>query len=1073
MTISTTTNRVSFAGNGTTTAFATDYKFFADGDLTVILVVDSTGVETTKALTTHYTVAGEGGATGGTVTMVTAPASGETLVIVRAQALTQGLDLVENDPFPSNSVEDQLDKIVIMAQQNNDKVSRSFKLSDGDTTGVDPTIPTPVALKGFRWNAGLTALEEADDPAVAVAAAAASAAAAAASAVSAAAAADVTPVSENFTSVTHYTAGTTTALTLLAEMVDEDYIQITFDGITQHHNTFSIAGAPTVITFDTAIPTGTNNVEVLYGIQTVGASLNNIVEDTTPQLGGTLDLNGFAITGLVIGTDVQAELTNAVDALTTAEVSQLANIGTSAISATEWGYVADATAAFTSTLSSEITANTAKVTNATHTGDVTGGTALTIAAGAIDIAMHSATGTPSGTTYLRGDNTWSTAAGGGVTDLTTTSAPTTVTINSSSGTNAAIAAADVTNAGVMTKAMFDAHVLNNAKITNAAHTGDVTGSGALTIAAGAIDIAMHSATGTPSGTTYLRGDNTWATSAGGVSAATLAASSGSSLVGHISTGTGSVAQTVQTKLRENMSVKDFGAVGDGATDDTTAVNSAIAAITKGRVIFPPGDYIITIASLVFSNKSISFDLSSGATINGTSVDLDDKSVAAEYRNVTPGGTGYNFHSIRASDNITSSNPGKVDAVSIVHNFGGSATAGGRHALESTAVLTAATSATNPDRHYVGVVGVGIANVSDGGALPGTPLGAVFGMNAVGRLVASATGFNNVCGIEVNVGMQTGATANYRSGIQITGEAGNVEQGAIHDAMLALSNQSGTQWKTGILFGAMNGYHPVESAGTLIETTGSATVVSGIDLSSYAFSSNAIKTPGFTVSPTGSLTLNALNAGIDVGGTGGTNTPFIDFHSSANAIDFDSRIVASGGSASNGTGALNFNATGGASFDGPLVTTSTFEGTGWVGRDGSGGTSNGSLTNIDWNGTGADLWIDSSNVGVITTSSDYRIKQNILTQTDTALDRIAQIRPVTYEFTDYGDLFKADGIVREGFVAHEVQAIIPSAVHGEKDAINQIQSLKLDALCSVMVKAIQEQQAQIIDLTSRLEALETP
>jgi len=55
------------------------------------------------------------------------------------------------------------------------------------------------------------------------------------------------------------------------------------------------------------------------------------------------------------------------------------------------------------------------------------------------------------------------------TNLTTTAAPTTVTINSSDGTNAAIAAADITNAGVMTKAMYDEHVLNNAKVTNVAH----------------------------------------------------------------------------------------------------------------------------------------------------------------------------------------------------------------------------------------------------------------------------------------------------------------------------------------------------------------------------------------------------------------------------------------------------------------------------------------------------------------------------------------------------------------------------------------------------------------------------
>jgi hypothetical protein len=65
-------------------------------------------------------------------------------------------------------------------------------------------------------------------------------------------------------------------------------------------------------------------------------------------------------------------------------------------------------------INSAITANTAKVTNAitTHTGDVTGGAALTIAVDAVDIPMLSATGSPSNTTFLRGDNAWAAVPAG-------------------------------------------------------------------------------------------------------------------------------------------------------------------------------------------------------------------------------------------------------------------------------------------------------------------------------------------------------------------------------------------------------------------------------------------------------------------------------------------------------------------------------------------------------------------------------------------------------------------------------------------------------------------------------------
>ena len=72
----------------------------------------------------------------------------------------------------------------------------------------------------------------------------------------------------------------------------------------------------------------------------------------------------------------------------------------------------------------------------------------------------------------------------------------------------------------------------------------------------------------------------------------LAASSGSSLVGHIATGTGAQARTVQAKLRDVVSVKDFGAVGDGVTDDTAAIQAALA-LTGRAVFFPSGTYVVS------------------------------------------------------------------------------------------------------------------------------------------------------------------------------------------------------------------------------------------------------------------------------------------------------------------------------------------------------------------------------------------------------------------------------------------------------------------------------------------------
>jgi len=85
----------------------------------------------------------------------------------------------------------------------------------------------------------------------------------------------------------------------------------------------------------------------------------------------------------------------------------------------------------------------------------------------------------------------------------------------------------------------------------------------------------------------------------------LGASSGSTLVNFIQSGTGAVSRTLQSKMREIVSIKDFGAVGDGVADDTQAIQDAVdalAAVNGGAVFIPTGTYKITDSIKVTSSK---------------------------------------------------------------------------------------------------------------------------------------------------------------------------------------------------------------------------------------------------------------------------------------------------------------------------------------------------------------------------------------------------------------------------------------------------------------------------------------
>ena len=169
------------------------------------------------------------------------------------------------------------------------------------------------------------------------------------------------------------------------------------------------------------------------------------------------------LAGAVVGTGDITTAKIADDAVTT---DKLANAINSAITANT------AKTGITSGQTSAITANTAKVTNATHTGDVTGATALTIGTGKVITAM------------ILDDNVTADKLANSInSEIAANTAKTGIT-----SSQASAIVANTAKTGI-TSGQTSAITANTAKVTNATHSGEVTGATALTIADNVVDEA--------------------------------------------------------------------------------------------------------------------------------------------------------------------------------------------------------------------------------------------------------------------------------------------------------------------------------------------------------------------------------------------------------------------------------------------------------------------------------------------------------------------------------------------------------------------------------------------------------
>jgi trimeric autotransporter adhesin len=146
--------------------------------------------------------------------------------------------------------------------------------------------------------------------------------------------------------------------------------------------------------------------------------------------------------------------------------------------------------------------------------------------------------------------------------------------------------------------------------------------------------------------------------------------------------------------------------------------------------------------------------------------------------------------------------------------------------------------------------------------------------------------------------------------------------------------------------------------------------------------------------------------------------------------------------------------------------------GIVGHAGTGGTLNSdNFFNLYWTGSCAQFWVDTSNQGCVTFSSDRRLKKNFHNLGDNeGLSAIMRLNPVSFNWK-----YDEDQSVQYGFVAQDVQKVLPHLVFNT--GMNEhnrtpggMLKIKYEELTAPLIKAVQEEQEEIVELRKEIERL---
>jgi hypothetical protein len=264
--------------------------------------------------------------------------------------------------------------------------------------------------------------------------------------------------------------------------------------------------------------------------------------------------------------------------------------------------------------------------------------------------------------------------------------------------------------------------------------------------------------------------------------------------------------------------------------------------------------------------------------------------------------------------------------------------------------------------------------------------------------------------------------------------------------------------TGVFSGALSA---VSAAITNAISAASATISGAISAASATIS-GAISAASATIA---NITSSGTIAGNVVNANGGTfQNISVPGTVTGNVVNANTATV------------TNINSSGSAALG--VVSAATLQvaanvqaGTGGAGggyycRIGSTGGFGADVFNMYWNGTGMILYVDTTSLGYISTTSDGRYKHEVAPIADGALALVSRLAPVTYRWQDKGP-FRDTGTAFTGFVAQDVYQIIPAAVTGDPSTDDML-SLQPVALIALLTKAIQELSARVNDLEAKLD-----